>query len=122
ASAIRDGIASGMRVETIPEVLAAPMVQRLRERQIEVEAGIADLSASLLDNHPRMRALRAQLDETSRQLRAETQKVLAAADNEAAQARARESRLVVEVNRLKAASAQAGGDEVELRALEREAA
>lgn len=122
ASAIRDGIGSGMRIETIPEVLAAPMVQRLRERQIEIEAGLADLSASLLDNHPRMRAMRAQLDEISRQLRAETQKVLVSADNEAAQARARESQLVADVNRLKAAAAQAGGDEVELRALEREAA
>ncbi len=122
ASAIRDAVGSGARVEAIPEVMAAPMVQRLRERQIQIEADIADLSASLLENHPRMRALRAQLDETARQLRAETQKVLAAADSEAASARARESQLVAEVNRLKAASAQAGDDEVELRALEREAA
>lgn len=122
AAAIRAAMRAGNRVEAIPEVLAAPMVQRLRERQIQIEADIADLSASLLDNHPRMRALRAQLDETGRQLRTETQKVLTAADNEAASARAREGELIAEVNRLKAASAQAGDDEVELRALEREAA
>lgn len=122
ATAIRDAMKAGARVEAIPEVLAAPMVQRLRERQIQVEADIADLSASLLDNHPRMRALRAQLEETGRQLRAETQKVLASAESEMASARAREQHLVAEVNRLKAASAQAGDDEVELRALEREAA
>lgn len=122
ATAIRDAMGSGARVETMPEVLAAPLVQRLRERQVQLEADMADLSASLLENHPRMKALRAQLDETDRQLRAEVRKVLSAAENEAASARARETRLVAEVNRLKAASAQAGDDEVELRALEREAA
>lgn len=122
AAAIRDAMGSGARVETMPEVLASPMVQRLRERQVQLDADMADLSASLLENHPRIRALRAQIDETGRQLRAEVQKVLSAADNEAASARARETQLVAEVNRLKAASAQAGDDEVELRALEREAA
>lgn len=122
AAAIRDAVAAGGRVEAMPEVLAAPMVQRLRERQVQLEADLADLSASLLGNHPRIKALRAQLDETARQLAAEVRKVQSAAQNEAATARTRESQLVAEVNRLKAASAQAGGDEVELRALEREAA
>ncbi len=121
AATIREALNSGQSAETMPEVLASPMVQRLRERQAQIETELADLSASLLENHPRMRALRAQLDESGRQLRAEVRKVLASAENEAEAARAREQRLVVEVNRLKAASAQAGGDEVELRALEREA-
>ena len=121
AAAIREATAASGRLESMPEVLASPMVQRLRESQAQAEAQLADLSASLLDNHPRMRALRAQLDETGRQLRAEIAKVRAAAENEATAARARESRLVAEVNRLKAASAQAGDSEVELRALEREA-
>lgn len=121
AATIRAAMGADGRAETTPEVLAAPTVQRLRERQAQIETELADLSASLLDNHPRMRGLRAQLDESGRQLRAEVRKVLASAENEAEAARARESRLVVEVNRLKAASAQAGDDEVGLRALEREA-
>lgn len=121
AATIRAAMGADGRAETMPEVLASPMVQRLRERQAQIESELADLSASLLENHPRMRALRAQRDESGRQLRAEVRKVLASAENEAEAARARESRLVVEVNRLKAASAQAGDDEVELRALEREA-
>ncbi|MCO5158943.1 MAG: exopolysaccharide transport family protein [Aquamicrobium sp.] len=121
AVTIREALNSGESAETMPEVLASPMVQRLRERQAQIETELADLSASLLENHPRMRALRAQLDESGRQLRAEVRKVLASAENGAEAARAREQRLVVEVNRLKAASAQAGDDEVELRELEREA-
>lgn len=120
-AAIRDATGSPDRLESMPGVLASPMVQRLRESQAQAEAQLADLSASLLENHPRMRALRAQLDETGRQLRAEVAKVKTAAESELATARAREERLVAEVNRLKAASAQAGDSEVELRALEREA-
>src|SRR5690606_23419425 len=38
ATAIRDAMGSGARVETMPEVLAAPLVQRLRERQVQLEA------------------------------------------------------------------------------------
>lgn len=122
AGAIREALASGERVDTLPEVLNAPLVQRLRERQVQVQSDLADLSTSLLDNHPRMRGLRAQLAETNAQLRAEMQKVLASLDNEASAAQVRERQLVADVNRLKAASAQAGDSEVELRALEREAA
>lgn len=122
ARAISDAMASGMRIDAISDVLAAPLVQRLRERQAQIEADLADLSASLLGNHPRIRALRAQLNETERQMRVEVENVRLAAESEAASAKAREDQLAAEVNRLKAASAQAGDDEVELRALEREAA
>ena len=122
AAAVRDALASGERVDTVPDVLSSPLVQRLRERQVEVQAELADLSSTLLDNHPRMRSLRAQSAETNAQLRAEMQKVLAGLDNETQTARARERQLTADVNRLKAASADAGDREVELRALEREAA
>ena len=37
------------------------LIQRLRERQVQLKADIADLSTTLLDNHPRIRALRSQL-------------------------------------------------------------
>lgn len=117
-AAIRESSAGA---DSLPAVLASPTVQRLRETLAQAEAQLADLSASLLENHPRMRAVRAQIAETGRQLRAEIARVLASAEAESATARARENRLVAEVNRLKAAAAQAGEDEVELRALEREA-
>jgi exopolysaccharide transport family protein len=120
--AIRSGLASGARIEAIPDVLNHPLVQRLRERQVQVEADLADLSTSLLPNHPRIRALNAQLAETDQQLRTEMQKVLRSVENEATQAGAREQQLVADLNGLKAESARAGEEEVELRALEREAA
>ncbi|TKT81437.1 Wzz/FepE/Etk N-terminal domain-containing protein [Aquamicrobium sp. LC103] len=122
AAAIRDALASGTSIDTLPEVMASAMVQRLRERQLQIEADIADLSTSLLSNHPRIRALNSQRGEVSGQIRRETQKVLAGLETEAESAKASEARILGELDVLKAASARAGEEEVELRALEREAA
>lgn len=122
AAAIRVALQSGERIDTVPHVLNAAMVQRLRERQVQIETDLADLSTSLLENHPRIRALNAQLAETDQQLRTEMTKVLRSVENEADEARARERQLVADLNTQKAESARAGGAEVELRALEREAA
>lgn len=121
ASAIRAALDSGERVDTVADVLNSPLVQRLRERQVQTEADLANLSTSLLGNHPRIRALNAQLAETDQQLRAEVQKVLASLETEVSTAQAREQQLIADLNTLKAESARAGEEEVELRALEREA-
>lgn len=122
AAAVREALRSGGGMETLPEVLNAPLVQRLRERHTQLSADLADLSTSLLGNHPRIRALSAQIAETGQQLRAEMQKVLRSLESEAAASESRERQLVADVAALKVETARAEGDEVELRALEREAA
>ena len=43
---------------------------------MQLKADIADLSTTLLDNHPRIRALRSQLADLDEQIRGEAQKVL----------------------------------------------
>ncbi len=122
AAAVRSALSSGAPVESQPEVLASPVIQRLRERQAELQAEIADLSTTLLGNHPRIRALRSQLGDVDNQIRAEAGRVLSALDSEAETARRRETELTAEMNRLKVVSAKAEEEQVELRALEREAA
>ncbi|EKF42808.1 exopolysaccharide transport family protein [Nitratireductor indicus C115] len=122
ASAVRSALSSGAPVDSQPEVLASPVIQRLRERQAELQAEIADLSTTLLGNHPRIRALRSQLGDIDGQIRAEAGRVLGALDAEAETARRRETELTAEMNRLKVVSAKAEEEQVELRALEREAA
>lgn len=122
ADAIRQALETGASLGTIPDVLASAIVQRLREQQVQIRAEIAELSTTLLSNHPRMRALNAQLAELDEQVRQEAVKVLEGVENEAATARQREQELVASLNRLKAEAARANDDEVELRALEREAA
>ncbi|WP_336065345.1 GumC family protein [Nitratireductor rhodophyticola] len=122
AASVRSALQSGASVETLPEVMASPLIQRLRERQVELNAQIADLSTTLLGNHPRIRALRSQLADLDAQIRSEANKVLASFEAEAATAERREEELTAELNRLKSASALAEEEQVELRALEREAA
>lgn len=112
----------GASLDTIPDVLASQLIQRLRENELELRAQIAELSTTLLPNHPRIKALNSQLADLRQQIRGEAQKVLAGLQNEARTARAREEALTADVNRLKAESARADGEGVELRALEREAA
>lgn len=122
AASVRSALESGVAIESMPEVLASPLIQRLRERQVELNAQIADLSTTLLGNHPRIRALRSQLSDLDVQIRNEATKVLAGLEAEAARADRREEELQAELNRLKVTSARAEEEQVELRALEREAA
>ena len=63
----------------------------------------------------------AQLISINRQLRSEARKILASLENEASVAQLRERQLLASLDKIKVSSAQAGGEEVQLRALEREA-
>ena len=122
ARTVRAALDNGQSIDAIGDVLGSANVQRLRERESAVRAEIADLSATLLDGHPRMKALRSQLSDIENQVRAETRKVLSSLENNARLAAAREEELVAQLNALKSGSAQEGEDSVELRELEREAA
>jgi len=121
AESLRAALKSGASLDALPEVLQSELIQRLRERQVQLRADIADLSTTLLDNHPRIRALRSQLADLEAQIRGEAQKVLTGLETQAQTAQFREKQLLADLNTQKAASARAGDDEVELRALEREA-
>jgi len=122
AAGVRAALESGASLDAMPEVMSSGLIQRLRERQVQLKADIADLSTTMLDNHPRIRALNAQLADLDRQIRNEAENVLLALETEAKTAQRREQQLLGDLNQLKAASARAGDEEVELRALEREAA
>lgn len=121
AESVRKALHGGGSLDAIPEVLSSNLIQRLRDRQVQLKSDIADLSTTLLEGHPRIRALRSQLSDLDRQIRVEAEKVLAAMITEAQTAQAREAQLVSDVNKLKAQAARAGEQEVQLNALEREA-
>ena len=122
ATTVRRVLEKGDNIDSIANVLSSTTFQRLRENEANIRGNIADLSTTLLDGHPRMQALLSQLVDIQRQLRSEARKVLASLENEASVARLRELDLLGNFNSLKANSAQAGGEGVQLRALEREAA
>ncbi|MDX8440036.1 GumC family protein [Mesorhizobium australafricanum] len=121
AESVRRALQNGASLDSVPEVLSSDLIQRLRERQVELRASIADLSTTLLDNHPRIRALKSQLADLDGQIRNEAQKIIRGLSAQAQTAKAREDQLVADVNTLKAASARAGEQQVQLDALQRDA-
>ena len=122
AESIRAALQKGVSVNSLPEVMSSGIMQQLNERRGALMAEIANLSTTLLDGHPRLQGLRAQLADLDRQIRQEGNTILKSLDNEVNTARSLEQEQTRELNRLKAQAAEAGSKEVELRALEREAA
>ncbi|HEV7308739.1 exopolysaccharide transport family protein [Ensifer sp.] len=121
AAGVRSALASGRAPDTITDVAGSQMIQRLKEAEANLQAQVADLSTTLLDGHPRLKALKSQLEGIRGQIRTETRKVLTSLENEAKVGELREQQLTQQLNAVKAQSAQAGEEEVGLRALEREA-
>ncbi len=110
----------GARV-ALPDSFSTPLAQRLQEEQATLRARIAELSATLLPAHPRIRELNAQLVDLGGQLRSEAGRIAARFDNEALVAAARAEALEEQLARQSAEASRIADAEVELRALEREA-
>lgn len=121
AQSVQSLLDSGASIDTVPEILASGLMQRLREQQVTLKSEIADLSITLLDNHPRLKGLRSQLNDLDSQIRNEAEKILKSLQTEARTASLREQELIANLNGLKAESSRVGDEEVGLRALEREA-
>jgi exopolysaccharide transport family protein len=121
AENLRATIKAGRPTDTLDAITRSESVQRLRTAESQVQAQISDLSTRLLDGHPQMKSLRAQLAGLRDQIRAEALNVAAGLENEAAVARERETQLIAQMNAVKADTARAGEDEVGLKSLEREA-
>ncbi|MDJ0927262.1 MAG: polysaccharide biosynthesis tyrosine autokinase [Gammaproteobacteria bacterium] len=102
-------------------VLESPLIQRLREQEAEVERRVAELSSELGDKHPRMIQLRAEAADLRNRIDREADKVIAGLRNQVSVARARERALSESLDQMKARVTVANQDEIQLRALEREA-
>ncbi|MDD9910294.1 MAG: Wzz/FepE/Etk N-terminal domain-containing protein [Ahrensia sp.] len=120
AEAVSRALRSGS-LDSAASVLQSPLIQRLRERQVNLNTELAELSTTLLPGHPRIQALRSQLETLSRQISNEAQKIQASLQDEARVARAREEDLAQRRNQLKSEAGRVGRAQVELRSLEREA-
>lgn len=121
ADLIRGLLENGGDLETASEVLNSQLIQRLRERQVELQTRIAELSTTLLPNHPQVRSLRSQLGGYDRQIRAEAEKIMRGLENEAKVANQRVEDLNAALDELKAEAARSGSDQVRLQELERDA-
>jgi succinoglycan biosynthesis transport protein ExoP len=81
ARLIREMLQSGKPIEA-SEVLNSELTRRLSEQRVTLRAQLAEQSSTLLDNHPRIKELKAQLADLDRQLREEASKVSRSLDND----------------------------------------
>lgn len=108
-------------VASAPDVLKSALIQRLLEQRVQVQRQLAELSATLMPSHPRIRELKSELDDLQSQIRQEAGKVVGSLENEAQIAGARETSLRASLDELKKSSSGARESEIKLRSLEREA-
>ena len=118
---IKSALGNGSSLEIVPDVIQSSLIQRLREREVEIKAQISDLSTSLLPNHPRMKALQSQLADFQNQIRRAANNIVRSLEGNVEQARETELGLEQRIIKLKAEAARVDEKLVELRALEREA-
>jgi uncharacterized protein involved in exopolysaccharide biosynthesis len=120
ARLIRGMLQSGRPIEA-SEVLNSELVRRLSEQRVTLRAQLAEQSSTLLDNHPRIKELRAQIGDLERQLREEASKISRSLENDARIAGARAESMGASLDQLKKQATSTNGQDVQLRALEREA-
>jgi polysaccharide biosynthesis transport protein len=120
ARLIREMLQSGKPIEA-SEVLNSELTRRLYEQRVTLRAQLAEQSSTLLDGHPRIKELKAQLADLDRQLREEASKISRSLDNDARIAGGRVEGLSASLEQLKKQATSTNGQDVQLRALEREA-
>lgn len=108
--------------EAAADVLASPLIQALTEKEATAKQNIALLEQELGERHPRLIAARAELRDIQAKLAGEVNKIVQGLQSEVGVARAREASLAQSLEQLKGTIAQSNTAEVQLRALEREAA
>ncbi len=120
ARLIREMLQSGKPIEA-SEILNSELMRRLSEQRVTLRAQLAEQSSTLLDNHPRIKELKAQLADLDRQIRDEAGKISRSLDNDARIASGRVESLSAGLDQLKKQASSTNGQDVQLRALEREA-
>jgi polysaccharide biosynthesis transport protein len=120
ARLIRQMLETGRPIEA-SEVLNSELMRRLSEQRVTLRAQLAEQSSTLLDGHPRIKELKAQLADLDRQIRDEAAKISRSLENDARIAGGRVEGLSANLEQLKKQASSSNGQDVQLRALEREA-
>lgn len=121
ARLINKMLADNGDIDATPEVLKSELITRLIEQRVQVQRQLAELSATLLPSHPRIKQLTSELAGVRAQIRDEATKIVKGLENEAEVAKARETSLRSSLNEVKSQASGQSEAEIKLRALEREA-
>jgi uncharacterized protein involved in exopolysaccharide biosynthesis/Mrp family chromosome partitioning ATPase len=117
---IRDTLRSGAAVE-FSDIINSDLMRRLSEQRATLRAQLAEQSSTLLDQHPRIKELRAQIGDLERMMRAEADRLSRSLENDAKLASARMEALSASLDQLKRLASSSNEQDVQLRALERDA-
>ncbi len=120
AKMIREMLKVGKPIEA-SDVINSDLIRRLNEQRITLQAQLAEQSSTLLDQHPRIKELKAQIGDLELQTRTEAAKLARAFENDAKMAAARMQSTSSNLDQLKKQASVLGTEDVQLRALEREA-
>jgi succinoglycan biosynthesis transport protein ExoP len=117
---IRELLKSGKPIEAA-DITNSELIRRLAEQRVALRAQLAEQSSTLLPQHPRIKELNAQLGDLDIQIRLEAEKLVRSLENDARIAGARVETFTVQLDQLKQQQSALGGQDVQLRAFEREA-
>jgi succinoglycan biosynthesis transport protein ExoP len=120
ARLIREMLQSGKPIEA-SDVLNSELTRRLSEQRVTLRAQLAEQSSTLLDGHPRIKELKAQLADIDHQIREEASKLSRSFENDSRIAAGRVESLSASLEASKKQATSTNGQDVQLRALEREA-
>ena len=120
AKLIRDMLRSGEPIES-SDILNSELIRRLSEQRVTLRAQLAEQSSSLLDGHPRIKELKAQIADLDKQIRAEAETIARSLENDAKLASARLDSLTQSLEQVKSQALGTNEQGVQLRALERDA-
>ena len=117
---IRETLRSGAPVE-FSDIINSELMRRLSEQRVTLRAQLAEQSSTLLDQHPRIKELRAQIADLERMMRGEADRLSRSLENDAKLAGARVEALSASLDQLKTQASSNNAQDVQLRALERDA-
>ena len=120
ARLIRETLSSGQAIEA-SEVINFELIRRLSEQRVTLQAQLAEQSSTLLGGHPRIRELSAQIANLNQQIRSEAERMVRTLEADAKIASARVDTINASLDQLKRQAASTTDQDVQLRALEREA-
>lgn len=120
ARTIREMLRSGRPIEA-SEIVNSELIRRLNEQRVTLRAQLAEQSSTLLHQHPRIKELKAQIADLEAQIRSEAEKLARSLENDARIMGARVETLAANLDQMKKQASALGVEDVQLRALEREA-
>ena len=117
---IRDMLKRGVAIES-SDVVNSELIRRMSEQRATLRGQLAEQSSTLLDQHPRIKELRAQIFDLDRQLRQEAERLVRSLEGDARIAGDRVETLSANLDQLKRVAGSTNEQDVMLRALDREA-